>query len=580
MDARPVNVSRLIAILLRLLAGAWLVLALPAQARAEAPAGEVVMSACHAYADNDRQAGELRKGNRGWICSDHDWNANSRLALLRFELGEKGRVPVQFATRLARFEAIRVDVERPDGTVWTQVLGSRDFSPLGNMQQAVNLPGAGSAARRITVEMVGVTTGALIAEAKLFVVPQPLVGVEQLWVAALCGLLLVPLFFNLALYRALRDRFLLWHIGVVAFMLTHSLATSGFTPLVMEVPVSSLSLLVAITFCGGAACALMMASEFIEPDKLSPRLRQAMRFAAFWLVLNAGLYATTVDWLQGRGTTIYFANWLLVVGVLAVAIGSAVRNGSRSGKFLMASWLPVLLTGLWQICESLFGDQSEPMLIFVIQRFAIGAEVLITSVGIADRFIQLRRDRDDQLVLASELTRLAERDPLTGLLNRRAIESRFAALRADGFATLALLDLDHFKEVNDHFGHSSGDDVLRAVAACLPEDRDALAVRMGGEEFMLLLRGSDAVQRAEQVRQALTARVAHDVGGLDRPVTASMGLVEIPAEVMPDASFASIYARADGLLYQAKRAGRNRTVRERMTVFGRHGAGRKAAAAA
>ena len=74
--------------------------------------------------------------------------------------------------------------------------------------------------------------------------------------------------------------------------------------------------------------------------------------------------------------------------------------------------------------------------------------------------------------------------------------------------------------------------------------------------------------------------MARDVAGLDRPVTASMGLVEIPAEVMPNASFAAIYARADGLLYQAKSAGRNRVVSERMTVFAGHlrPRGRKAAA--
>jgi diguanylate cyclase (GGDEF)-like protein len=314
----------------------------------------------------------------------------------------------------------------------------------------------------------------------------------------------------------------------------------------------------------------MLASEFIERDRLTPRLRQMLRLAALWLVLNTGFYATTIDWLQDRGLTAFFGNWAAVILVLILAVGSALIRGSRSAKFLVASWLPLVITGIWQIGEAMIGDHTEPLGLFILQRFAIGAEVLITSIGIADRFIQLRRDHDDHRILASELTRLAERDPLTGLLNRRAIEGRFAALRANGFATLAVLDLDHFKSINDRFGHATGDDVLRAVAASLPEDADVLPVRMGGEEFLLLLRGKRAAQRAEQVRQAITARVASEVSGLDRPVTASMGLVEIPTAVIPDATFAAIYARADGLLYQAKRAGRNRTVSERMTVFSGH----------
>lgn len=132
---------------------------------------------------------------------------------------------------------------------------------------------------------------------------------------------------------------------------------------------------------------------------------------------------------------------------------------------------------------------------------------------------------------------------------------------------MALLDLDHFKAINDSFGHSVGDHVLQSVGAALPDDENVVCVRMGGEEFLMLLRGKDAATRAERARKAITARVARDIPGLDRPVTASMGLVEIPGALLPSVNFAAIYARADGLLYQAKRTGRNRMARERMKVF-------------
>ncbi len=578
MDSGLALPRALIRTALRLLAGALLALAAPALAHEDA--GKPIEPACHAYADNALTARLQREAKVGWICADRDWHAEARHALLRYELGEDGRVPVQVTTRLARFEALRIRIEHPDGSISRHALSMHDFSPLGHMRQAAPLPEAGQPARRITLEFVAPAATSVVSEARLFEQAQPVLSEEQVWIAVLCGVLLVPLFFNLALFRALRDRFLLWHVGVVAFMLAHTVVTSGLTPLFVPMPTSTLAMMIALTFCGGAASAIMMASDFIEADKLDPRHRRALRFAAFWVMINGAFFVSTIDWLQGLGLSIYFANWSVVIAVLAWTLGTALWRGSRAVKFLIVSWLPLVAAGIWQIVDGVLGTQQEPTALFVAQRLAIGLEVLIGSVGVADRFIQLRRDRDDHRLRASEMARLAERDPLTGLLNRRAIEGRFAALREDGFATLALLDLDKFKAINDRFGHAVGDQVLQAVAASLPEDNDLLPLRMGGEEFMLLLRGAGAAQRAERLRQGLTARVARDVAGLDRPVTASMGLVEIPAEVMPNASFAAIYARADGLLYQAKSAGRNRAVSERMTVFAGHlrPRGRKAAA--
>lgn len=556
--------------LLGLLTAALTAAGLAGPALAHAPADYALTPACHAFAETRLEANALRAGGPGWICDGSRPDAESRRILLRFDLGPDGKVPAQLTSRLARFEAMRFDIVAPDGKVRQHILFMRDFSPHRHMGLQTALPEAGSPARQVLVTLIGPTVPALAANARLHAEAEPPLSPRQIWIAVLCGVLLVPLFFNLALYRALRDRFLLWHVGVVAFMLTHSVVTSGLTPFFMPLPVGSLALLIALTFCGGAACAIMMACEFIERPMLDDRHRKALRLAALGVIVNGGWFVATVDWLQGAGNRIYFANWLLALGVIAWAVTVAFRRGSRAVRFLLASWLPLAATGIWQIGDALLGGQHEPEALFIAQRFAIGLEVLIGSIAIADRFIQLRRDRDDQQQRVSELAQLAERDPLTGLRNRRSIEARFMALRSDGFTTLALIDLDHFKSVNDRFGHTVGDHVLQAVAAALPEDRDVMAMRMGGEEFMLLLRGKDAAQRAERVRQSITTRIARDIPGLDRPVTASMGVVEIPAAVMPDATFAAIYARADGLPYQAKRAGRNRMVGERMTVFADH----------
>jgi diguanylate cyclase (GGDEF)-like protein len=159
---------------------------------------------------------------------------------------------------------------------------------------------------------------------------------------------------------------------------------------------------------------------------------------------------------------------------------------------------------------------------------------------------------------------LAERDPLTGLYNRRAFFERahpiVEQLRATGSeGYIAILDIDHFKAVNDRHGHDAGDQVIRQVAAAIRdccERGDAVSARFGGEEFVIVFSGIDAAAvqtRCEELRQAIAAMtVPTDRASLS--VTASLGVAVIhPGEGLDNALNA-----ADQLLYMAKADGRNR----------------------
>jgi diguanylate cyclase (GGDEF)-like protein len=201
---------------------------------------------------------------------------------------------------------------------------------------------------------------------------------------------------------------------------------------------------------------------------------------------------------------------------------------------------------------------------------AVGIEVVVISLAIADRFLALRRERDAALTEARMLEQISTRDSLTGLMNRRAIEARFDELLTQGFDTFALVDLDRFKAINDLHGHQVGDAALVACAGAIRAsgDRDAVAVRLGGEEFVVLLRGERPLERAEALRQAIPMRIAKEVPGLDLPVTASMGVVVLADAGRHKMAFAEFYARADALMYEAKASGRNRLAYERLTVFG------------
>lgn len=165
--------------------------------------------------------------------------------------------------------------------------------------------------------------------------------------------------------------------------------------------------------------------------------------------------------------------------------------------------------------------------------------------------------------LNADLERLAMHDPLTGLFNRRAFFERAQqeferCRRHRSNLAVLMVDIDHFKAINDHYGHLSGDRVLQRVADVIaaslrPEDTIG---RYGGEEFAVLVPGADlqaAVALATRVqREMARERIPHDHEPLH--ITASVGVASLGAE---DASLQSLLKRADDALYAAKRAGRN-----------------------
>ncbi|WP_155372597.1 GGDEF domain-containing protein [Catellatospora vulcania] len=167
-------------------------------------------------------------------------------------------------------------------------------------------------------------------------------------------------------------------------------------------------------------------------------------------------------------------------------------------------------------------------------------------------------------VQKAALTDLAGRDPLTGLHNRRSFEERLAgalayADRSGTPVCLLMLDLDHFKSVNDRYGHPAGDQVLRTVAALLVRELRAVdvAARLGGEEFGVLLPGigqRDAMAAAERLRTAI-ARCPVVHAGATLMATTSIGVVCYPWHARTGDQ---LFERADDALYHAKRAGRDR----------------------
>src|SRR5581483_5922376 len=182
---------------------------------------------------------------------------------------------------------------------------------------------------------------------------------------------------------------------------------------------------------------------------------------------------------------------------------------------------------------------------------------------------QIRRKRHSDYLRdrLEETVELAVRDPLTGLHNRRYMETHLKALAeqagtSDRPLSVVLVDIDNFKSVNDTHGHAAGDNVLREFATRVRRNTRGvdLACRIGGEEFVIIMPDT-ALERAcqvgERLRECIAAEPFHADGKARLDLTASVGIATL--DKSQDA-LEALFKRADQALYEAKRGGRNRVV--------------------
>jgi diguanylate cyclase (GGDEF)-like protein/PAS domain S-box-containing protein len=180
-------------------------------------------------------------------------------------------------------------------------------------------------------------------------------------------------------------------------------------------------------------------------------------------------------------------------------------------------------------------------------------------------YYAIRQDITDKKIIEE----ISITDGLTNIYNRRHFNDTFpkvinSAKRKDELVSFLLMDIDHFKQYNDNYGHQMGDDVLRAFAACLKSSlhrADDIAFRLGGEEFGIIYKTDTkekALEFADNLRQEIkNLNLSHNYTSLeDKVITASMGLVCKNASMIKDMD--EVFKQADDLLYQSKESGRDR----------------------
>ncbi|WP_339079871.1 GGDEF domain-containing protein [Pseudomonas sp. TMP9] len=305
--------------------------------------------------------------------------------------------------------------------------------------------------------------------------------------------------------------------------------------------------------------ALALLAWYLERRPERVRLRQLCVSAAIVGTLGFATAISAIDQLITSNIT------PLLVGCTLVAL--IFLHRPFSALWLFSLTLALFLFGLQQ-------TQGDPIVLLSNQVNGLSA----CSIGLLLAWLQWRnfiqiytqkqRLQAQALLLEEQnqkLSYLAEHDPLSGLLNRRAFNTiverellRYKRTRQP--LCLLLLDLDYFKAINDRFGHPLGDAVIKRVASLLSSQvrsLDSLA-RLGGEEFMLLLSDCDreqGLQIAEKLRELMETQL-REVDGKAVALTVSIGISYLDAG--QSSTYESLYAASDRALYSAKQEGRNR----------------------
>lgn len=386
--------------------------------------------------------------------------------------------------------------------------------------------------------------------------------------ALLIGVLLGLSVYSLFLMLGVGEASYAWYtLFLLSISLYVGVQMGVFVPLLPDVvqslvPIQQSLLMVAFV----ALTAMMFMRRFLgtrEHDRSSDR--------ALLLLMLLAVVALPIT-LTTNGQWAYRFGLLYGFGAMAAMLVISLRaylHGYRPALYVLAGKLffSLAVTGYLLLLGGVlpyrwYLDMSIPM--------GAAVEAVLLSMGLALRIQEQQRKEAALRVEQGRLRRLSETDGLTGLLNRRTFDQRLAELimkceRVGEPFVLLLVDADHFKKLNDRFGHVKGDEVLLRLAKVMSENarRDDLVFRYGGEEFALLLpdtNARDGLLIAERIRQRF-ALEQFELPGCSSSV--SIGVAEWRSGEREH----DLVRRADHALYAAKDQGRNRVV-----VHEEHGA--------
>ncbi|MBB6245770.1 diguanylate cyclase (GGDEF)-like protein [Rhodanobacter sp. A1T4] len=371
--------------------------------------------------------------------------------------------------------------------------------------------------------------------------------------SACFAIMLAMVLMALCFALMLRDITFAWYAGfILCYTFIQGVQTGFlFHPLEWEwlsgMGMTSGSIAVALS----VAFASLFMMRFCELRTRAPLLRVPVIALAVGMSLLVMMRCSQIALLTD--TAQILLNPLLMIGavlLLLSAIAAGIR-GSRQAWFFLLGWTPLLLLNAMTSAQA---NGALPSLDWLNDASLAGGafEAIVLSLGLADRALRLRQDRDLVRVLA-------DHDALTNTLNRRAWSERANIILSSGEprpVALLFLDLDHFKLLNDCQGHNAGDRALVAVSRALSAELRPTDIfgRYGGEEFVALIDGT-----TEEHAMHVATRLCRRVHRLEIPVNENVMLsISIGVAMRrDDDDVESLAERADQAMYTAKLGGRN-----------------------
>ena len=382
---------------------------------------------------------------------------------------------------------------------------------------------------------------------------------HELWLAALyaafAGICIGLLVYNAALWWAMRERFLLAYCSMVGAMLFYSVFTSGAPHYFIDGWTGGDRLRVTVPLLAiTASTGIWFVSCFFAATPFPRWLRLFTLAQMAWLPLVGLTYAIVAPFQIQLLDMTYMFSFLPLPVLFLCYLGLTWRHRDPLFLYFVAAWSMPFASMVIRIMRG-FDVVPPTAVIENSTLMALAVEALVSSVAIGYRVRLLAKARDRAEIAEAHAMTMADTDPLTGLLNRRAFLR--SILERNSNWTLLLLDIDHFKRVNDSLGHAGGDDAIILFASALQHrmPNGALLARMGGEEFAIAYRGDmlliDPDELLGQIRQI-------DLPGGYR-ITASIGIAN--RMVGSDDDWKILYRAADMALYRAKSGGRDRFIR-------------------
>jgi diguanylate cyclase (GGDEF)-like protein len=375
--------------------------------------------------------------------------------------------------------------------------------------------------------------------------------------AAFMGLCIALLVYNLALWRGMGTSFLLAYCVMLIAALAYAITTSGALHYFYDTFSAAERLRMTVMLLAiHAATVMIFVRHFFDASSIPKWLVRITYIHATVMVAFSMLYAALAPAYVIQLDPLYVYSFVPLPIIVACYVVVAYQRRDPFLGYFLAAWSAPAIAIIARVSFGL-GLLPYNILIENSTLMALAIEALISSLAIAKRIQMLAIDRDRAELAEARALIIADTDPLTGLPNRRAFIRTL--LEAPLEWQLVLVDIDHFKRINDTLGHVVGDEVLVKLATIVKSyanDRSIVA-RLGGEEFAIATRTAGNESGLVDADRLLAKIRQEPMPGGYR-ITASVGLAT--RAICEEQDWIVLYRAADMALYRAKAEGRDRHV--------------------